>query len=177
MVTGRAADAAASSAAARAIAAGARPDERRVARAQAAAAAASAQGLAARVDRCTLRSPVAGTVLKLLHRPGEFSAASTGAPLVVVGDLEAVVVRAEIADRDAAQVSAGGKVDVWLDGSPQRWRGTIVRQAQLMGRKTARSLDPSDRFDRDVREVIVGFPAGPRPPALVGLRVNVGVRS
>jgi hypothetical protein len=46
-----------------------------------------------------------------------------------------------------------------------------------MGRRSARSLDPTDRFDRDVREVFVDFDAGQSNlPTLVGLRVMVGVR-
>lgn len=177
LAAGRSADAAVADAGARAARAGARPDERRAAEALAEAARASALALAARVERCTLRTPIAGTVLKILHRPGEFSAASTGAPLVVVGDLDAIIVRAEVADRDAGLITVGQPVRVWMDGNSREWSGTVARSSQLMGRKTARSLDPSDRFDRDVREVIIAFP-GPnvnaRPPALVGLRVNVG---
>lgn len=170
----QAAELAAATAAADALRHGARTDERRAAAATAAGSKANAAALAARLDKCTLRSPVAGQVLKLLRREGEFSGSSAGTPLVVVGDLSALIVRAEVADRDAAGVRLGAPAEIWVDGTPQRWRGRVIEVAALMGRKTARSLDPSDRFDRDVREVLVAFDA---PPAAmpVGLRVNVGL--
>jgi len=156
-----------------ALKAGSRTDERAAARARADAATATANALDATLGKCTLHAPIDGNVLKVLRREGEFSAASTGTPLIVVGDLSTMIVRAEIIDRDAARVKVGQKADVWLDGDSQRWRGHVIEAASLMGRRTSRSLDPTDRFDRDVREVLVAFD-GKAPPALVGLRVNVG---
>ena len=153
---------------------GSRPDERLSANAVAVAATAAANAQAASYAKCTLRSPINGIVVQVLKREGEFSAGSSGAPIMVVADLSSMIVRAEIADRDAARASVGQLVEVWIDGDPRRWRGRLMTIASLMGRKTARSLDPSDRFDRDVREAIIGFD-GTQPPAIVGLRVNIGV--
>ncbi len=156
-----------------ALKAGSRVDERAAARARAEAATASANALDATFRKCTLRSPIDGSVLKVLRREGEFSGASTGTPLVVVGDLSTMIVRTELVDRDAARVGVGQRAEVWLDGDAKRWHGHVIEAASLMGRRTSRSLDPTDRFDRDVREVLVAFD-GAAPPALVGLRVNVG---
>jgi HlyD family secretion protein len=160
--------------AARTLHNGARHDERRAALAAAQGAQANVAALAARLGKCQLRSPVAGTVLKLLRREGEFSGGSSGTPLVVVGDLSRLIVRAEIADRDAALVRTGMVAEIWVDGQPQRWTGKVIETSALMGRKTARSLDPSDRFDRDIREVLVAFDRPP-PDMPVGLRVNIGL--
>jgi hypothetical protein len=91
-----------------------------------------------------------------------------------VGNLQQLVVRAEFVEGDAGLVRPGAAVDVWIDGDARRWRGRIVSTAALMGRRTARSTDPAERFDSDVLEAVVGFDGG-RPPALVGLRVNVGL--
>lgn len=155
--------------------AGPRRQERAMAAADADAAAQSAAAMAALQDQCTLRSPIDGQVLQILRREGEFSGASQGVPLIVVGDVSRLIVRAEINERDVAAARIGGTVDVWLDGSKQRWRGRITEIAGVMGRKSARSLDPTDRFDRDMREAFVTID-GPMPPALVGLRVMVGLR-
>jgi len=90
------------------------------------------------------------------------------------------MVRAEVLDRDAAAIRPGMRADVWLDETPGRWTGRVVDGALLVGRRTSRSLDPADRFDRDVREVRVeldGAQSKAGPPAIVGLRVNVGFRS
>jgi hypothetical protein len=86
-----------------------------------------------------------------------------------------MIAKAEITDRDAWSVRQGMAADIWVDGSAQRWRGRVVALSGQMGRKTARSLDPSDRFDRDTREAWIAFD-GPPPPAVVGLRVYVGLR-
>jgi multidrug resistance efflux pump len=154
--------------------AGARGSE--IAEANAAARAANAdisvaQSLAA---QCTLKSPISGHVLQILRREGEFSGASQGTPLIVVGDLSQLIVRAELNERDAAKVREGQAATVWVDGKAGRWKGRVTQMAGVMGRRSARSLDPTDRFDRDVREVFIAFDNAP-PPALVGLRVTVGL--
>ena len=153
---------------------GRRPAE--VAEATTAAVAAHAHATAAAklADQCFVKSPIGGVVLQILRREGEFSGASQGTPLLVVGDLSRLVVRAEIGERDAAQVRPGQHAEVWFDGSGQHWPGRVVHVASIMGRRSARSLDPTDRFDRDIREVFIAFD-GAAPPALVGLRVTVGL--
>jgi HlyD family secretion protein len=92
-----------------------------------------------------------------------------------VADLGRLLVRAEIGERDAALVHVGQRADIWIEGTSKRWTGRVSSLARVMGRRSARSLDPTDRFDRDVREAFVAL-EGPMPPALVGLRVMVGVR-
>lgn len=154
---------------------GPRPSDRSAALAAADAAQAAAAAASAQARQCSLFSPVAGDVLQILRREGEFSGASQGTVLIIVGDMARRVVRAEISDRDAALVHIGQRVDVWIEGQPQRWAGHIASLAQVMGRRSARSLDPTDRFDRDVREAFVEFD-GAMPPALVGLRVMVGAK-
>ncbi|HEX4847402.1 MAG TPA: HlyD family efflux transporter periplasmic adaptor subunit [Novosphingobium sp.] len=152
---------------------GSRPQE--LASAQAAAQAAQGESAAARaaLAQCQVRSPIDGQVLQVLRREGEFSGASQGAPLIVVGDLDQRIVRAEVGERDVPHLRIGSPVEVWIDGSPKRWRGRVVEMASVMGRRSARSLDPTDRFDRDVREAIVVID-DPDLPSVVGLRVTVG---
>lgn len=154
---------------------GPRPSERAEAAAAARAASGEAGAAQALAAQCTLTSPIDGTVLQVLRREGEFSGASQGAVLLVVGDLSARMVRAEISERDAARVRAGQAVDVWIEGEARRWHGRISTLASVMGRRSARSLDPTDRFDRDTREALIEF-EGEAPPPVVGLRVMVGVR-
>ena len=156
------------------LANGPRSSERHAARASARAAAADALGAQASAAQCTLLSPINGTVLQVLHREGEFSGASQGTPLLVVGDLSQRIVRAEIGERDAAKIALGQVAEIWIEGEGTRWRGRVTSLSSVMGRRTARSLDPTDRFDRDTREVLISFD-GPAPPALVGLRVMVGI--
>ena len=154
---------------------GARPSERAEKHAEAAMARGAVQTARAMASQCTLKSPVDGRVLQILRREGEFSGASAGTPLIVVGDVSRLIARAEINERDAALVRPGQAAEVWVEGQPKRWTGRVTHLASVMGRRTARSLDPTDRFDRDVLEAIVAFD-GAVPPALVGLRVTVGLK-
>lgn len=154
---------------------GARLSERAEKHAEAAMARGAVQAARAMAEQCVLKSPVNGRVLQILRREGEFSGASAGTPLLVVGDVSRLIARAEINERDAALVRAGQTAEVWVEGQPKRWTGRVTSLASVMGRRTARSLDPTDRFDRDIREAIVAFD-GAVPPALVGLRVTVGVK-
>lgn len=154
---------------------GSRPQE--LAAAEAAASAAQGQSEAARaaLAQCQIRSPIDGQVLQVMRREGEFSGASQGTPLIVVGNLGQRIVRAEVGERDVPLLQIGTPVEVWIDGSPRRYKGRVVEMASVMGRRSARSLDPTDRFDRDVREAIVAID-DPDLPSVVGLRVTVGFR-
>ncbi|MFM5908068.1 MAG: HlyD family secretion protein [Novosphingobium sp.] len=123
--------------------------------------------------QCKVTSPIDGEVLQILRREGEFSGASQGVPLIVVGELGKRIVRAEVGERDAAKITIGDNAEVWIDGSSRRWKGKVSEVASVMGRRSARSLDPTDRFDRDVREVIVTIEDADMP-SIVGLRVTAG---
>lgn len=169
------ADLAAAAAAADRIISGPLPSERASAAATAAAARADAAAARALVGQCTLSSPIDGDVLQILRREGEFSAASQGAPILIVGDLSGRIVRAEVSERHAADLRPGQRADIWIEGESQRWQGRVIELASVMGRRSARSLDPTDRYDRDVREALIVFD-GAAPPAIVGLRVMVGIR-
>lgn len=153
---------------------GRRPAELAETSAAATAADFQAVSAAALADQCLIKSPTAGQVLQILRREGEYSGASQGVPLIVIADLSHLIVRAEIGERDAARVRTGQRAQIWIDGSNQRWAGTVTDTARIMGRRSARSLDPTDRFDRDIREVFIDFD-GAAPPPLVGLRVTVGL--
>lgn len=157
------------------VEAGPRSSDRRAAAAAARAAQGEAEAAKALAQQCDLVSPIDGEVLQIFRREGEFSGASQGTPLIAVADLRRLLVRAEINERDAALVRVGQRADIWIEGSRTRWRGRVTNLARVMGRRSARSLDPTDRFDRDVREAFVDL-EGPMPPALVGLRVMVGVK-
>ncbi len=154
---------------------GARVSERSESTAAARAARGEAEAAAALAGQCAMRSPIDGEVLQLLRREGEFSGASQGTPLIVVADLSHLLVRAEVAERDAARIKPGQAADIWIEGTDQRWHGKVIEMAGVMGRRSARSLDPTDRFDRDVREIFIALDDA-TAPALVGLRVTAGFR-
>ena len=73
-------------------------------------------------------------MLQVLHCKGEFSGASQGRPLLVVGDLSQRIVHAEIGERDAAKITLGQGSEIWIEGEGQRWRGHVTGRSNIMGR-------------------------------------------
>ena len=73
-------------------------------------------------------------MLQVLHCKGEFSGASQGAPLLVVGDLSQRIARAVIGERDAAMIALGQVAEIWIEGEGQRWRGHVTGRSNIMGR-------------------------------------------
>ncbi|MBL8799667.1 MAG: HlyD family efflux transporter periplasmic adaptor subunit, partial [Planctomycetia bacterium] len=72
--------------------------------------AASLQALAQKqqaeteVERCTVRAPIAGTVLQLNVRPGEFVGTPPGQPLLVLGDVSRLHVRVDVDENDIGRL-------------------------------------------------------------------------
>ena len=81
-----------------------------------------------------MTSLINGTVLPVLHCEGEFSGASQGRPLLVVGDLSQRIVRAEIGECDAAKIGLGQVAEIWIEREGQRWRGHVTGRSNIMGR-------------------------------------------
>jgi HlyD family secretion protein len=70
-----------------------------------------------------IRAPIAATVLQINGKLGEVASPSAPQPLVVLGDLSAMRVRAELDERDFGEVKVG--------------QAAVVRTADLRGREFA----------------------------------------
>jgi HlyD family secretion protein len=136
-----------------------------VARAEAAAAAAT-------VERLTIRAPISGTVLQVNAKPGELAASSTAPPLLIIGDVSALRVRAELDERDVGEVKVGQSAVIRADAFRGReFAGKVSFIAPIVepGRISARGQ--RNVTDVDVVEVLVDL-AQPDPLA-VGMKVDV----
>lgn len=166
--------AAAADARAHAVLAGSRREDVQLAHAQADAAEARRDQAQAALDRLQVRAPIAGQVLQVLVRPGEHSAVGSG-PLVVIGDVSQLRVRMDVDERDIGRVALNQRVIVRANAFPGvDFPGQVVELGRRMGRKNARSDDPTERNDTKVREVIVKLDAPDR--LIVGQRVTCYVQ-
>ena len=77
----------------------------------------------AAVEKLMVRAPIAATVLAVNARAGEIASPAAPQPLVVLGDLSGMRVRAELDERDFGEVKMGQAV--------------VVRTADLRGREFA----------------------------------------
>ena len=128
---------------------------------QVARQAQSAEMRRAELAHCTLRAPMDGVVLKLLADDGETVSALDPKPVLAMADLSSRRVRVEVDERDVHRVRIGQAVDILSEANPTlRAQGKVVRIDAAMGRRETRTLDPADKSDRDVLEVIVDIGDG-----------------
>jgi multidrug resistance efflux pump len=133
------------------------------------------------LGRLTIRAPIAGTILQLKYRIGEYynpgaANAATVEPLVVLGDMRAIRVRLDVDERDIARVKIGSPGYATLSAYPgRRFSGRVVEVGIRMGRKNVRTDDPVERLDVKILEVLLQID---QPEGLVpGIRVTAYVDS
>lgn len=152
----------------------ARADEQ--AKAEAELAQAQAQLALARAvyKKSFVRSPIDGVVLRRFRRAGEQVTEMGDTPIIAVGDITHLRVRAEVDEADIALLRLGQDAYIQADAYGQRRiPGKVGRIGNLMGRKQIVSDDPAERKDSRVLEVLIDLAPGVSIPA--GLRVNVTI--
>jgi multidrug efflux pump subunit AcrA (membrane-fusion protein) len=151
----------------------------RVKAAQAALAQAGAEAAAARTEkgRMTVRAPIAGEVLQLNVRVGEFAGAGNAMPLLVLGDTRTLHVRVDIDENDAWRVRKGAQAVAYVRGSndlstPARF----VRFEPLVVPKRSLTGNSAERVDTRVLQVLFAFPRQ-RLPVYVGQQMDVMIEA
>ncbi|MDX2155676.1 MAG: efflux RND transporter periplasmic adaptor subunit [Hyphomicrobiaceae bacterium] len=126
----------------------------------------------AALERTRVRAPFDATVLQVIAHVGENAAASPEQPLVIVGDLAALRVRAEVEERDAAKVTVGQEVVLKTDAFAGReFKGRVATIARAMRPPTLARKGPRRPSDLDTLEVMIDVDAG--SSLLPGMRVDV----
>lgn len=135
------------------------------------------------IDRRTIHAPVAGTVLQLKTRLGEFvqggnvATLQSGAPLMLLGDTRRLNVRVDVDEFDAWRVSASAAARAFVRGNPdlntslkfEYFEPYVVPKTSLTGAST-------ERTDTRVLQVIYSFdPAA--LPVYVGQQVDVFIEA
>jgi HlyD family secretion protein len=59
------------------------------------------------LDKMTIRAPIAGTILQITAKAGELATPSAPQPLILLGDISGLRVRAELDERDYGEVKVG----------------------------------------------------------------------
>lgn len=87
-----------------------------VAEASVALAEQQVQKIEVEIDRLKVKSPIAGRVLQVNVRPGEYVGAPPGEPLIVLGDLDSLRVRIDIDESDIPDFQPGMPARAFLRG-------------------------------------------------------------
>jgi RND family efflux transporter MFP subunit len=107
------------------------------ARAAEAAAEAGAQHARRDVDRATVKSPLAGVVIKVLRRSGELVDGTPATPVVEIADPSKLELVANAAAPDLVRVRVGHLATVTISALPgQAWKGTVAAVSPAVDRAT-----------------------------------------
>jgi HlyD family secretion protein len=147
------------------------PNPKRTETALAAARAERAQA-AAVLEKTKIRAPADGTILQLEAKVGELVTPSPEQVLVVLGDMSALRIRAEMEERDVGKVKVSQPAIVRADAfTGQDFNGKVTQIAPALTAPKLGSRGPNKRTDVDILEVFVEL--DPNTPLVPGMRVDV----
>jgi len=128
------------------------------------------------IDRLTVRALVAGRVLQVNVRPGEFVGAPPGQPLVVLGNVERLHVRVDVDEFDIPRFPRDAAATALPRGNLQvKYPLRFVRIEPFVVPKKSLTGDNTERVDTRVLQVIYEFDPAGLPPLFVGQQVEVYV--
>jgi len=127
------------------------------------------------LDKTRIRAPQTGTVLQVNAKTGEIVAPSPEAPLVVMGDMSSIRVKAEVEEGDISKITTGQKVFVRSLSFPgKEFEGTVASLAPTLAQPRIGPRGPKRANDVEVREVTVDLDNA--SPLLPGMRVDAFFR-
>jgi HlyD family secretion protein len=130
------------------------------------------RGAEAALDNLIVRAPIDATVLQINLRAGELASPSAQQPLIVLGDISKLRVRAEIDERDYGEIKIGQRVMVRSPAFRGRdVAGTVSSIAPIIEAGRIGARGGRSPTDVNVAEVLVDL-ADPGP-FVVGMKVDV----
>lgn len=123
------------------------------------------------IDKTRIRATAAGTVLQLNAKRGEMVAPSAEMPLIVVGDMSILRVRAEVDEQDVAKIKLGQRVFVRSNAHPgQDFEGTVTELSPSLATPRMGARGPRRATDVEVMEVMIDLDG--KVPLLPGMRAD-----
>jgi ABC exporter DevB family membrane fusion protein len=120
-----------------------------------------------------VESSVNGRVIRKMVEPGE--AVDIGIPLMILGDLQKIIVRAEVDETDVAKLAMGQPAQITVDAFPGRvFPGTVIEIGQAVGKRKARPEDPVKIQDMKILETKIEVTKGGSELKL-GMTVDVRI--
>jgi multidrug resistance efflux pump len=125
------------------------------------------------LERLTVRAPRSGTVLQVNIRAGEYAQGRGTEPVILLGDIETLQIRADIDEVNAPLVQPGSPAVAYLKGSTERAIPLeFIRIEPFIVPKRSLTGDNTERVDTRVLQVIYGLQK-PDFPVYVGQQVDV----
>jgi multidrug resistance efflux pump len=133
-----------------------------VSKAEVQQAASQVERVRADLERLTVVAPIAGAILQCKVRAGEYAAAGPlEQPLILLGSVDQLHVRADVDERDAPRVKAGATVIASVRGDAQRkFPLHFLRFEPFVVPKRNLSNGATERVDTRVLQVIYALDRG-----------------
>jgi HlyD family secretion protein len=126
----------------------------------------------AALEKTRIRAPIAGTVLKVNVRAGEVASPVATQPLMLLGDISALRVRAQIDEQDLGQIKPGQPVLVRTADFPgKEFPGTVSSIAPMVELGDINLGGERNPILAHVAQVLVGLTAWGQ--LAVGMKVDV----
>lgn len=155
--------------------AGAWGPDKEVSRASVESAQAAVANLETEIERCLVRAPVDGQILKIDVRPGEYVNASATKALVLLGDLDRLRIRVDIDEQDISRFQLSGRATAKARGAADRpFPLTFVRVEPYVIPKKAFTGENTERIDTRVLQVLYEVDHT-EPGVYVGQQVDVSI--
>ena len=148
-----------------------------IARAEVQQAQSGIERIQADIDRLTVTAPIAGEVLQKNVRPGEFAQAGPlTTPLMLLGSVNDLHVRAEVDEQDAWRVGAGAPAVASIRGNSSRqFALRFVRFEPYVIPKKNLTGDSAERVDTRVLQVI--YALDPHAAVYAGQQMDVFIQA
>jgi HlyD family secretion protein len=157
--------------------AGARGEDRVLARTEVAQACALVEQARGEIERLTIRAPISGQVLQVNVQPGKFASAPQVQPLVVLGNLDRLYLRVDIDEHDISRFRIDAPAQAVLRGWPQdEFSLTFVRIEPYVVPKRSLSGNAGERVDTRALQVIYALESS-NPTLYVGQQLDAFIRA
>lgn len=146
-----------------------------LARARLSAAQAAANSARTELGRLTVRAPIAGEILAVNIRPGEFVSTMGGnsEPFIRMGETRPLHIRIDIDEDEAGRVNQGAEALVSPRGDAQNQvKATFLRAEPLIVPKRSLTNSAAERVDVRVLQLIYALPEDARGDFTVGQQVD-----
>jgi HlyD family secretion protein len=137
-----------------------------------AAARAEVAVLSANIERMRVRAAIDATALEVNAKAGEMAGSSAEAPLLILGDITRLQVRAEVEERDVSKIYPGQAAVVKSGAFPGRtFDVRVYTIGKTLGAPQLSARAARKQTDVDILEVILELEEN--VPLLPGMRVDV----
>jgi HlyD family secretion protein len=121
---------------------------------------ANLDGALDQLEKCTIKAPMSGVITKLNSEIGEMVVIGTmnsaGTVILIISDLSAIEIEAEVDETDIASVSIGQDVKISLDAFPDTtFKGKVIEVGNSAKSSTTLGLSSSDQVTNFLVKVLI----------------------